>query len=473
MRGRDVIPSSSSRPALRPSVVLVITLVTLLFLTVACVQDTGAVATQADTSPLAAATSAPIEGEPALTDSSTPTTAIIGEPEIAVAPTQPATEEPIAEEPTATSPLTATAAVPSTADLSALLEQPIATESPATEPPAAEPPTTEPPAAEAATGEPTVAHHGALSGASSTLAPTVAAGGAIMARLAAMNSAATATAEAAATSAPDDAAISESTDAVPSIEPAPAVAPPPTPPTDAGAALTWDGVERTVDVPILMYHYLSDPPTNADAIRRDLSVSPQRFAEHLDRLQQEGYTTISLYTLVAALNTGAPLPKKPVVITFDDSYRDNYDNAFPLLHDRGMTATFFVITDFIDEERPDYLSWDQVREMLAGGMSIESHGRNHATLEGRNDDYLVWQALGSLETLQFELGVRPRFVSYPAGDYDANTERIFASAGYLAGVTTEPGATQRSDNPFELPRVRIHSTTTADQLSVLLAMDWD
>ena len=54
-------------------------------------------------------------------------------------------------------------------------------------------------------------------------------------------------------------------------------------------------------------------------------------------------------------------------------------------------------------------------EMQAGGMSIESHGRNHATLEGRDDDYLIWQALGSMETLQYELGTRPRFVAYPAG----------------------------------------------------------
>jgi peptidoglycan/xylan/chitin deacetylase (PgdA/CDA1 family) len=141
------------------------------------------------------------------------------------------------------------------------------------------------------------------------------------------------------------------------------------------------------------------------------------------------------------LTQGAPLPDKPVIITFDDGYRDNFTSAFPLFQERGMTATFFVVTDFIDEQRPEYLTWDMARAMLAGGMSIESHGRNHVSLEGKDDDYLVWQALGSLETIEYELGVRPRFVSYPAGDYDQNTIDVFRSANYWAGVTTEQGAT--------------------------------
>ena len=95
-----------------------------------------------------------------------------------------------------------------------------------------------------------------------------------------------------------------------------------------------------MQVPILMYHYLSIPPADANLYRIDLSVSPDLFAPQLDRIQAEGYTTISLYDLLAHLWEGAPLPEKPVVITFDDGYRDNYTNAFPLLRERGMIATF-------------------------------------------------------------------------------------------------------------------------------------
>ncbi|GIV74824.1 MAG: hypothetical protein KatS3mg049_3380 [Caldilinea sp.] len=237
-------------------------------------------------------------------------------------------------------------------------------------------------------------------------------------------------------------------------------------------APTPDGIVRTLRVPILMYHYLSEPPPDADIYRRDLSVSPTLFAEHLDRMLAEGYVTVSLYQVIDALQRGAPLPDKPVVITFDDGYRDNYENAFPLLRERGMVATIFVVTDFIDEQRPAYLTWDMAREMLAAGISIESHGRNHVSLAGKDDDYLVWQALGSLETIEYELGVRPRFISYPAGEYDRRTIEIFQSAHYWAGVTTRQGATLDNQRLFELPRVRVRNTTTADELIRLLSLDW-
>lgn len=262
-------------------------------------------------------------------------------------------------------------------------------------------------------------------------------------------------------------------DAAPSPEPEATPIPelPPPAPT-AAIAPTPDGTVRTARVPILMYHYLSVPPADANIYRLDLSVTPDLFAAHLDAIQQAGYTTISLYTWLAHLTQGAPLPDKPVVLTFDDGYRDAYENAFPLLRSRGMTATFFVVTDFIDEQRPEYLTWDMVREMYAGGMSIESHGRNHVSLKNKDADYLIWQALGSLETIEYELGVRPRFISYPAGDYDQTTIDIFHSANYWAGFTTQQGATHSSDDLFRVKRVRVHGDTSPEQLLRLLALDW-
>ena len=233
-----------------------------------------------------------------------------------------------------------------------------------------------------------------------------------------------------------------------------------------------DGVVRTAHVPILMYHYVSLPPADANIYRLDLSVAPTLFAQHLDRMLAEGYTTISLYQLYDNLVSGAPLPEKPVILTFDDGYRDVYDNAFPLLRERNMTATLFVVTDFIDEQRPEYLTWDMTREMLAYGLSIESHGRNHVSLKNKDNDYLTWQALGSLETIQYELGVRPRFVSYPAGEYDQATIDLFKSANYWAGFTTIQGATHHSDDLFQLHRVRIRGTTEPDELIRLLELDW-
>jgi peptidoglycan/xylan/chitin deacetylase (PgdA/CDA1 family) len=235
---------------------------------------------------------------------------------------------------------------------------------------------------------------------------------------------------------------------------------------------TPDGNVRSAYVPILMYHYLSVPPADADAIRLDLSVTPDLFSAQLDAMQQAGYTTISLYALLDNLTNGTPLPDKPVIITFDDGYRDAYTDALPILRAHGMTATFFIVPDFIDGQYPAYLTWDMVREMYAAGMSIEGHGRNHVSLANKDHDYLIWQALGSYEAIQRELGVRPHFLAYPAGEYDQNTIDIIRSANFWAAVTSKQGASHRSDGLFELTRVRVHGTTTPQQLLSLLSIDW-
>lgn len=251
--------------------------------------------------------------------------------------------------------------------------------------------------------------------------------------------------------------------------PVAAVVPTPVPlPPD----LVADGVQRTLKVPILMYHYLSAPPADADIYRKDLSVAPDLFNAQLDRIQSEGYTTISLYDLVDALTVGRSLPEKPLVITFDDGYRDNYENAFPALQAHGMKATFFVVMDFINAQRPEYMTWDMLREMHNAGMSVEAHGVDHTSLKKRTRDDLVFQALRCYESLQNELGQRARFISYPAGQYDDTTIDVFRSAGYWAGITTLQGATQASDDLFELRRVRVRGTTSPDELAELLATDW-
>ena len=250
--------------------------------------------------------------------------------------------------------------------------------------------------------------------------------------------------------------------------------PAPQPPASSAiAAPTPDGASRSVRVPILMYHYLSVAAAGRRHLPpRTFRCSPQLFAAHLDAIRSAGYTTISLYELIAHLTQDAPLPDKPVIMTFDDGYRDNYENALPLLRERNMVATFFVVTDFMDEQRPEYLTWDMAREMLDAGMKVESHGRNHVSLQGKDADYLIWQAFGSSETIEYELGTRPRFVSYPAGEYNRSVANIFASAGYWAGATTVQGSTHSSDALFDLHRIRVRGTTSPEELLRLLALDW-
>jgi peptidoglycan/xylan/chitin deacetylase (PgdA/CDA1 family) len=221
-----------------------------------------------------------------------------------------------------------------------------------------------------------------------------------------------------------------------------------------------------------MYHYISQPPAGADVYRKDLSVTPQRFKEQLQYLKDAGYTSITLDDLLYALAQGRPLPPKPIVLTFDDGYRDSYENAFPLLREAGFTATFFVITDFVTEGRPEYLTWDQIKEMAAVGQQFGSHSRNHPNLAGQPVDYLVWQALGSKEAIEAQLGQPPRWVAYPSGKHDRRAMDVFRSAGFWGGLTIDQGTTHTLDDIFELKRVRVRGSHTAADLAELLALDW-
>ena len=159
----------------------------------------------------------------------------------------------------------------------------------------------------------------------------------------------------------------------PTAAPSPTSTPGPTP----------DGVVRTLTVPILMYHYASQPPPDADVYRRDLSVSPVQFESHLKYLADNGYRTITLDDLLYALAHGRELPARPVILTFDDGYADNYTNAFPLLEKYDMMAHFFVISDFVNQERPGYMTWPQIEEMAAAGQRFGSHSRDHPSLAGQ------------------------------------------------------------------------------------------
>ena len=221
-----------------------------------------------------------------------------------------------------------------------------------------------------------------------------------------------------------------------------------------------------------MYHYVSQPPAEADIYRKDLSVSPDRFREHVAYLKDAGYAAVTLDDLLYALAQGRALPPKPVILTFDDGYRDNYENAFPALRNAGFVATFFIITDFVTEARPQYMSWGQIEEMAAAGQQFGSHSRNHPNLAGQSVDYLVWQALGSKEAIEVRLGQAPRWVAYPSGKYDAQTIAVFRSAGFWGGVTTQQGTAHTLDGVFELERIRVRGSHTAADLAQLLALEW-
>ena len=226
---------------------------------------------------------------------------------------------------------------------------------------------------------------------------------------------------------------------------------------------TPDGIARCVRVPILNYHYVSVAPEDADAVRKDLSVSPAEFEAQLRYLRKAGFTSITLDDLMLHLTIGHALPDKPIILTFDDGYIDNYQFAFPLLREYGYEGTFFLITAFQDEARPNYMSWDNVIEMHAAGMEFGAHSYNHADLRGQSTDYLVWQILGPRKAIEERIREPVRFFCYPSGRYDDQVIAVLHSAHYWGAVTVHQGTIQCSEAPFELKRVRVHGGDSLDK----------
>lgn len=240
----------------------------------------------------------------------------------------------------------------------------------------------------------------------------------------------------------------------------------PTPQTDFSSTIT-------VTVPILMYHYISIPPEEADVYRTDLSVTPENFRAQMQYLADNGHTPIDFYTLSRIITNHEPLPPKPVILTFDDGYLDIYENAYPILQEFGFVGTFFIPTEFIDSGRAGYMTWPMIEEMAAHGHRFEPHSRTHPDLRARNSDYLIWEMLGPQETLAYHIGYTPRYFAYPSGRYDDTVLAMMQHLDFWGGVTTEAGDESGFANRFTWPRLRVRNNTPLAEFADLANATWD
>lgn len=204
-----------------------------------------------------------------------------------------------------------------------------------------------------------------------------------------------------------------------------------------------------VRIPILMYHSISD--ANPD---NSLLVPPAMFKEQMDWLNNNGFTTMTLDEALDSLTTGK-VPKKPVVVTFDDGYVDNYTAAFPVLKENNMKGVFFVITDYMGETAGNSMSIDMLKEMKAAGMEIENHTANHLELNALSREDAYNSIKNGQNFLRDVLGVESKYLCYPAGRYNEVTIEIEKELGVKAAVTTQGGISSNSDGLHELKRVRM------------------
>src|SRR3954454_3376018 len=172
-------------------------------------------------------------------------------------------------------------------------------------------------------------------------------------------------------------------------------------------------VAKRSTVPILCYHQLR-PQTAADApIDRPYIMPPARFRAELDALAHHGYHTITPRQLLAYLTTGARLPRRPVMLTFDDSVDDQYRIALPELRRRHMTATFFVMTVVLGND--GYMTRREVRAIDRAGMTVAAHTWDHHRVDEYSGDDWRTQIDEPPKELASIVRHRIRFFAYPYG----------------------------------------------------------
>jgi peptidoglycan/xylan/chitin deacetylase (PgdA/CDA1 family) len=237
-------------------------------------------------------------------------------------------------------------------------------------------------------------------------------------------------------------------------------------------------------IPVLMYHHVNP-------VGNFVNVTPQRFESHMDYLSRHGFTTLDTREFMDILNSQKKPPEKPVVITFDDGWLDNWLFAFPVLKKYGFKAVIFVITGLVPEKgrrrRADegafaglpphdecrkmaeegeaadvMISWEEIGEMVNSGLvDIQSHTHTHIRYDRLYSDHrermdiIRYELKISKETIQEKLRRQCIAICWPFGIYDESYVEAAKSAGYSLMFTTQKGTNTRLTEPWRIRRITI------------------
>ena len=212
-----------------------------------------------------------------------------------------------------------------------------------------------------------------------------------------------------------------------------------------------------VNVPIIMYHSLLEKKTS------EWNIFPHAFEQDLAYLAEHGYTTVGISELIDYVYHGAPLPEKPIVLTFDDGYYNNYSQGMPLLEKYDMKMVLAVIgtssdhwTDHAGEidERYGHLTWPQISQMAATGrVELANHtnnlhknegGRKGCRMKDGEDEAayrdLITQDLQALQDRIEQMGIaRPQCFVYPFGAHCGKADEVLVELGFKATLSCASG----------------------------------
>ncbi|WP_257281694.1 MULTISPECIES: polysaccharide deacetylase family protein [unclassified Endozoicomonas] len=203
----------------------------------------------------------------------------------------------------------------------------------------------------------------------------------------------------------------------------------------------------------LQYHHVSD---KTPAVT---SITPEMFRQHLDYLDKNDFNVAPIETIIKAIQSGRSVPDKTVVITFDDAYKNIYENAFPMLRDKGWPFTIFVSTQPVDRGFGNFLTWKQIQEMSRSGATIANHTTSHPhmpeKLPGESDQ--AWlersgkEITDTEQRIRNETGQDVKMLAWPFGETAPELRKMIKEMGYI-GFGQQSGAIGPLSDFTRLPR---------------------
>jgi len=218
---------------------------------------------------------------------------------------------------------------------------------------------------------------------------------------------------------------------------------------------------RQKGISVLMYHSIGNNGIF-------FTVKPEEFARQMKYLKDNKYQVISLADLIESLKLNKPLPRKTVVITFDDGYKDNYANAWPVFKKYDFPATIFLATGLIGQEIVTsqgplpLLNWSQIEEMHQSRLiDFEPHTVYHKELNQS-------EITDSKRMIEQKLNKKCYFFAYPKGKYNQEIIKLLKDNEFKASLTIEKGLVKKGDDLFKLKRISVNSTTSFIQFKATL-----
>lgn len=218
-------------------------------------------------------------------------------------------------------------------------------------------------------------------------------------------------------------------------------------------------------IPILMYHQVSDNP---DPNFLKFTVYTKSFESQMKTLKLLGYKPINFSKLARYKEGKDRLPKRPVIITFDDGLQEAVDNAVPILNSCGFTAVFYITTDFVGEKSSwmipevstefQVIDWPTVIQLDSNGYEVGAHGMTHPHMDAISFEACSKELRGSKEAIEEVLGHEVRHMAYPHGSFNDDVLKLARETGYQTSCSCEPAIAHSGYDLLALPRVNIEAS---------------